>query len=178
MADVDDLIARAKPREVTIPICLAGDLNAQHEDLSRQLVAARGSGEQWIPNSLSERNPQLEIAEQITALEREMSEQTHVFRCRALPPAKFRELQRAHPPREDAPITERFNLDSFPAALIAASCVDPSFPSAEKVSELFDRLGQGAFDAVFGAAWEACNGQPTVPKSALASVTIRSTAQN
>jgi hypothetical protein len=175
MVDVDELISRAKPRETTVPICLAGDLNARHEELARQLAA--GAGDKWIPDSLSAPNPQLAVAEEITALEREMAEQLHVFRLRALPPAKFAELKRVHPPREDVAVPERlFNTDTFPAALIAACSVDPSFPSVAKVDELFDRLGQGAFDAVFTAAWEANTGRSDVPKSALASATIRSTA--
>lgn len=173
MASVEDLIARAKPREVTVPVCLAGDLNAEHEALSRELQAAGG---EWIPDSLSAPNPRLALAERLTALERQMAEQVHVFRCRALPPAKFRELQRAHPAREDASPPERFNLDTFPAALVAACSVDPEFLGTEQVEALFEKLGQGAFDAVFGAAWAACTGVSDVPKSALASATIRSTA--
>lgn len=177
MASVDDLISRAKPREVTVPICLAGDLNARHEELTRKLQAGRD--ETWIPDSLSSPNPQLEVAEQVTTLEREMAEQVHVFRFRALPPAKFNALKRSHPARDDAVPPERlFNLDTFPAALIAATCVDPEFPSVDKVGELFDRLGQGSFDAAFSGAWEANTGESSVPKSALASVTIRSSAPN
>lgn len=174
MASVEDLIAQAKPREVTVPICLAGDLNARHEELSRQLQAA---GDSWVPDSLSGVNPKLALAEQITALEREMAEHSHTFVCRALPRSKYAELRRAHPARDDTAVPERlFNLDTFPVALVAASCVDPEFPSVEKVDELFDRLGQGAFDEVFTAAWAANTGGSGVPKSLLASRTIRSTA--
>lgn len=178
MASVDDLVARAKPREVSVPVCLAGDLNAQHEELSRQLAAAEGDGRPDPDASISEKPASLELAERIRALEQEMADSLHVFRCRALPRTRFAELRRIHPPREDAPIPERlFNLDTFPRALIAASCVDPEFPTVEKVDELFDRLGQAAFDAVFTAAWEANQGDTGVPKSRLASATIRSSAQ-
>jgi hypothetical protein len=174
MADVDELIARAKPRETTAAVCLAGDLNARHEELTRQLGDLE---EKWIPDSLSSENPRLALAEQITALEREMTEQLHTFRFRALPKTKFQALQRAHPARDDAVPPERlFNVETFPTALVAACCVDPEFPSVAKVDELFDKLGQGAFDAAFTAAWTANTGGSDVPKSALASITIRSTA--
>lgn len=175
MVDVDELIARAKPRETTAQVCLAGDLNARHEQLTRELAAASDSA--WIPDSLSAENPRLATAEQITAIEREMAEQLHTFRFRALPQSKFRELQRAHPARDDAaPREALFNADTFPSALIAACCVDPEFPSVAKVQELFDRLGQGAFDTAFSAAWLANTGGGDVPKSVLASATIRSSA--
>jgi hypothetical protein len=174
VADVDDLIARAKPRQTTVPICLAGDLNARHQDLSRQLEALAGEG--WQPESLSAKNPRIELAEQIQAVEQEMAGQLHTFVFGALPPAKFAELKRAHPARADAVPPERlFNTDTFPAALVAACCQDPVFPTVAKVDELFERLGQGAFDAAFDGAWSACTGGSDVPKSLLASATIRST---
>jgi hypothetical protein len=173
VADVDDLIARAKPRRTTVQICLAGDLNAQHEDLSRQLEALTGG---WEPGSLSEKNPRIELADQIVELEREMTGQLHTFVFDALPPAKFAQMKRAYPARPDAVPPERlFNIDEFPSALIAACCTDPVFPSVAKVEELFDRLGQGAFDQAFDAAWSACTGGSEVPKSLLASATTRST---
>jgi hypothetical protein len=174
MADVADLLARAKRRETTAAVCLAGDLNAEHEELSRQLQAL---GEAWTPDSLSAANPRRALAERITDLEQQMAEQVHVFRFRALSTARFRELQRAHPPREDAQPPERlFNVDTFTPVLVAACCVDPEFSGVEQVQELFDKLGQGAFDTAFTAAWSACTGASDVPKSALASATIRSTA--
>lgn len=177
MADVDDLIARAKPREVSAQVCLAGDLNARHEDLTRRLQAVTDQGVD-VDRSLSEKPPAVALAEQITALEEEMAGSLHTFVMRALPPAKFAELKRAHPPRPDAVPPERnFNTDTLPVALVAACCIDPVFPSVEKVDALFERLGQGAFDEVVAAAFEACTGGSAVPKSLLASATIRSTAR-
>lgn len=175
MVSVDELLKKAKPRETTVPICMAGGLNARHEELSRQLAAAGDSA--WVPDSLSQQNPRLAIAEQITALEREMAEQLHVFRFRALPRSKFRKLRGAHPAREDAvPPEGMFNGDTFPPALVAACCIDPEFTDVSQVEELYDVLGQGGYDALFTGAWQANMGVSDVPKSALASMTIRTTA--
>lgn len=176
MVSVDELLAKAKPRETTVPICLAGDLNARHEELSRQLAAA---GDAWVPDSLSQPNSRLAIAEQITALEREMTEHLHVFRFRALPRSKFRALRAAHPPRDDVvPPEGLFNYDTFAPALVAACCIDPEFTDVSQVEELYDAVGQGGYDLLFTGAWGANMGVSDVPKSALASMTIRTTAPN
>lgn len=177
MATVDELIAKAKPREVTAPVCMAGDLNAEHEDLTRQLEAVSGNPMD-ADASISDKPARLHLAEQVAALEERMAGSLHTFVFRALSPAKFRELKRAHPPRADVVPAERiFNTETLPTALIAACCIDPEFPSTTKVDELFDRLGQGAFDQVFDAAWSACTGEATVPKSLLASVTMRTSVR-
>lgn len=176
MADVADLLARAKPRETTVAICLAGDLNGRHEDLLRQL--SETDDKPTDDATISAVPPSRKIAEEIKDVERQMSEQVHVFRFRALPQTRFRELQRAHPPRDDAPTPERlFNTDTFPPVLIAACCTDPVFRGVVEVEQLFDKLGQGAYDRCVATAWEANTGGSEVPKSVLASAMMASTAR-
>jgi hypothetical protein len=71
----------------------------------------------------------------------------------------------AHPSKDD---NEAFDSETFPRALIAASCVDPVM-SEEQVAELFEKINQGEVKKLFDAAWDVHNSSEMVPFSLLAS---------
>jgi hypothetical protein len=135
MTDVHALIAAAKPAETTVPICLRGELVAQLEDLEREYEKAR---RQPSTRGKEDPDPQTEFVEQARALQAEMEQGTVVFRLRKLPPAKYRALVAAHPPRRDeedqldqGDVNLGFNRDTFLPELIRLSTYEPQLSDAE-----------------------------------------------
>lgn len=174
MTDFEDILARAKARETSVDLCLAGDLLAEHERLSGELErVSRDYEASRATRSLADADPAHEIAEQIRDLEERITEQTVSFRFRAIPRSKYRELESAHPGRPDK--QEAWNPETFAPALIAACSLDPKMSDAD-VHRLMDHLNAGQAEALFEAAWTACNEAPRVPFSAAASALTRSTA--
>lgn len=135
MTDVHALIAAAKPAESTVPICLRGDLVAQMEDLEREYDKAR---RQPAARGKEDPDPQAEFIERTRALQTDMEQATVVFRLRKLPPAKYRALLAAHPPRRDdedkldqGDVNLGFNRDTFFPELIRLSAYEPQLSEDE-----------------------------------------------
>jgi len=173
MTDFEDILARAKARETSVDICLAGDLLAEHERLSDELDRAVREHESRASRSLGDTNPTVGLAEQVRALEEQITEATVSFRFRAVPRSKYRELEAQHPGRPDK--AEAWNPETFAPALIAACSLDPRMSEAD-VSRLMDTLNAGQAEQLFNAAWTCCNEAPRVPFNAAASALTRSTA--
>src|SRR4051812_15675270 len=74
-SDFRDLLKQAKLPERTVPVCLRGDLVADHEALERQLQAAQDR-----PVDSFEGNGAGDLADRIRGLEGEMREHTYTFR--------------------------------------------------------------------------------------------------
>lgn len=164
MATIEEIIKSATLREETATICVAGDLNARHEELAKQL---RQLDEQdWAPSSLAGmgEDPRRETAREIAQVETDMAEHQHTFRFRGMPWRSFQALRRKH--TSDVGV---FDVEKFPPALVAACCVEPVFTGVEQVEELFDVLTSGQVDRLFGAAWQANTGSADIPKSVRAS---------
>lgn len=170
MSDIEEIIASAKPKEQTVPVCVRGDLNARIEDLERQLADAQG----WKPATLAEASPVRALAEQIEACRAEMKEHEHVFRFRAIEPRAWSDLLAAHPGDKDK--GEVFN-DAFPAAAVAACAVDPVM-NVDQVERLSNVLNQGQWDELFTAAWRCNTRSLEIPFSVLASATLSNTEQS
>ena len=171
---VGEIAAKAKPMQRTVPICVAGDLSAEHERLTEELEEAVRTSTVHDPrlagNDQDER--QLEIARRIQELEAEMAESTYDFTFRALAPKAWSDLLAKHPD----PKKERlFNQDTFVPAAIAACCIDPEgMDDPEQVAALFDALSAGQQGDLFQAAWEVNQAGPFVGKtSSLASAVLR-----
>ena len=167
MGTIEDIIASAKLREETATVCVAGDLNAEHEAADAEL---RALGD-WTPTKMGDENPRRAVAARVAELERRMAEHQHTFRYRALPYRQFKKLRRDH--TSDAGVLDG---DAFVPALIRLCAVDPAFGSAEQVEQFLDVLSEGQVDTLFTAAWRANTGAADVPKSVLASATMASSA--
>lgn len=172
---IDDIIASATRAERDAKICVAGALNAAFA--AKEAELADMQQEHYTAGSLADVDPRREAAEELERLRAQMREHEHTFTMRALPPKDWSDLTAAHGPREGE--REAFNPETFPVAIVAASCVkvdgkDAVLPEG-KVAELFDVLNQGQRDELFAAAWEANTGRVSVPFSGLASVVLRST---
>jgi hypothetical protein len=197
MGAYTDRLKGAKLPERSVPICLRGDLVADHEAAERDLELA-----QKKPNDSKEGSGVGALIERIEALQAEMSEHTDNFRLRALPRLKFRALFVAHPPRtdedgeahrEDAILG--VNRDTFFPALIRLSAFEPKLDD-DDWRELFgddeqtrarlkaegkeDEIREGLLTArQFGnledAAWFLNRGEVDVPFSRAASLARRNT---
>lgn len=164
MPDITDILKRAKQRETTVQIYLAGDVLAEIERLERKL--SDSNADTWKAASLASKNPAAKIAEQIAAARKRLQDSEVEFLFRAMPDQAWSDLLAAHPP-QDAD-RQQFDVKTFPRALIAACCVDPVM-APEQVDELFGVINQAQRNALFNGAFEANTEGTDVPFSVTAS---------
>lgn len=151
----DTLLGQAKLPEMTVPICLRGDLAAEHELLDRQL-------EKLVDQPVAKLggDGRGELKQRIQALEAEMESATYPFRLRALSRPAYREFTADHPPRktDSGAVDERdeglgVNAETFFEALIRRCLVDPVLDDdswARLVDALTDRQYNRLADVAFG----------------------------
>lgn len=163
--DISEIIKKAKPRERTVRICLAGDLAGRAEELQEELLRLQ---EDWEPDSLTDVNPGRAIAEEMKTVREQVRESEVPFTLRYIGDKKYSDLVAAHP--SDS-ANELFDDGTFPAALIAASCVEPEM-SEEQAHELFEKLNQGEIKKLFDVAWDVHNSSDLVPFSLAASALL------
>jgi hypothetical protein len=177
--DLKKLLADAHLPERTVPICLRGDLVAEHEELERRLKDA-----QRRPVDSLEGNGVGEIVDAIEALEARMKNATVTFRLRALPKPAWRDLVAAHPPRktdEGEPHPEDaigFNTETFFDAITRACLADPVVDneSWDLMAGEHGRLTDRQLGRLADAAWAVNRGDVDIPFSRAASLARRSTA--
>lgn len=161
--DFADLVAGVKPPEKVVTVLARGDLLAEHEAASEELAAAM----KQTRTSLADGGSTRALAQRVADLEGQLAETAVAVRLRAVGRNEFRRLLDDHP-AEGAP----FDVESFPAALVAACAVDPvmTVPQAHALADL---LSDGQWEALFDAAWTVCREVPDgVPFSVLASSMI------
>lgn len=90
-------------------------------------------------------------------LQREVEEATVEFVIRGLSRQAYRALEAKHP---DADGGAGWNLDTFPEALVRACVTDPVI---EPGDPFFDILTPGQVEALFEAAFRACNEVTELP---------------
>ena len=179
MTSIADLKAKVRRPERSVPICLVGDLQAEHEQLERDLARAR---EQASSGTLSGglNAEARQIAERIQALQEEMREHTEVFKFRGLTRREYSDLVAAHPPtdeqKEQNPNAD-VNWDTYGVGLISACCVSHKM-TEEEAGELVDILTTAQYNALFTAA-QAVNvlGQD-IPSSLAASAVLRASKKS
>ncbi|OPG10557.1 hypothetical protein [Microbispora sp. GKU 823] len=164
MATFDDILAAAAPPTRTVPLCLAGDLQAQWEDLDRQRrdLAARPAGD-----TLAGAGGELrDVTQRMDAVREQMQAKTVVFRIQGLPKRRWSDLIAKHAPRpEDQAEGLDYHAETFPVAALAACCVDPEL-SEEQAARLVDEiLTNGQWAALWRAILEANNRAVDIPKS-------------
>ena len=171
------IVAGAKLDERTVTVCTRGDLNAEIEDLQRQLVQA---DRDFVKQSLADVSPARGLAERIEVLREQMRADEHVFKFRALSAKAWSDLLAEHPPRHGH--DEIWNLETFPAACVAACCVEIDGEAetldAADVEALFDVLNSKQRDDLFDGAYLANVRSADVPFSVLASKILHSTEQS
>jgi hypothetical protein len=179
----DRVLAETVPPETTVPICLRGDLVAAKEEAERQLVVLR----QRNPDpTVGEGGEILAAAERVQHLEEECAAAAVTFRFRGIGRRAHSDLEAQHPPTpeqqaegEEQGIRYRWNPTSFPAALVAASCVEPpgiTLDAARRISEDWT-------DGQWMTLWRACitaneGVADPGPKSVIASAVLRGSEQS
>jgi hypothetical protein len=164
---IEDILAKAKPREKTVMVCIRGDLAGEAERLQDELSRV---SEDWEPADLSEAHPGRAIAEQLKAVHQQVREAEEPFKLRYIGDKAYSDLMAAHP-SEDA--NEAFDSEAFPRALVAASCVEPVM-SEEQVTQLFEVINEGEIKKLFDAAWDVHNSSDLIPFSLAASALLAS----
>ena len=163
MPNIEEILKKAKPRETTVPLYLAGDLVAEIEILERQLAEA-GDGT-WTPDSMADTDPRAPIAEKIAQVRKKLKASEVVFRFRALPDTEWSDLLAAHPPKDENGI---FDVDTFPRAVISKCCVSPIM-TPEQVDRLNAVLNQPQRNQLFDGAYGVNTEGTALPFSVTAS---------
>lgn len=178
MKNFKAMLADARLPEREVPVCLRGDLAADHESAEAELQKAQKAGADSLAGSGVG-----DLADRIEALEAEMAEHTYPFRLRALPKPKFRALVAEHPPRQtegdeahEADDRMGFNVETFYPALIRASVIDPELDDAEWAELLDEKLTDSQFSNLGLAALLLNTGEISVPFSLAASRAKRASA--
>ena len=168
--DFTELLKAAKLPERTVDLCLNGDLQAEIEDLLRELRDAEQARAK--NDSLDGGADVARIKERIEDLRQQMLDHTYTFRLRALPRRQFNDLVNAHPPRQqddgevdpvDAEVG--FNNDTFAHAMVRACVTDPVLDD-EQWADLYDnKLTDYQAHQLQGAAWLLNRRRVDVPLS-------------
>lgn len=174
--DIASLLAQARRPERTIELCLRGDLVAEYEDLLR-----RRDEEADKPDTDSlDGGPLPTIAAQLQTLRETMRDSSMVFRMRALPRKRFRELVDRHPPRKgedgapvDVDAAFGVSLATLPDPLIRACLVAPALTEDQLTQILDEILSDRQYDELFTAAWSVNRATVDVPFSSAASAATR-----
>jgi hypothetical protein len=153
MPDISELLAGASPREVTVPVCLAGDVGAELEALEAEL----GELGEWKQTSLGEVNPAYEVQERLTVARERARDAAVEFRFRALGHRAYSNLLAAHPAPEGS--KEPYDAETFLPAMLVACCIEPSLTLAQ-VNQLLDKVNDGTARTLFAAAL-AVNEEPS-----------------
>lgn len=165
MPSIADILKQAKPRERTVMICIRGDLAGEAERLSAELAR---TAEDWEPSDLTEEHPGRAIAAQLKAVREQVKAAEVPFLLRYIGDRAYSDLLAKHPSEKDE---ELFDSETFPRALIAASCADPVM-TEEEVTDLFEVINEGEIKKLFDAAWDVHHASDVVPFSLAASALL------
>lgn len=122
----------------------------------------------------------LQLAERIQELEQELADSEVLFTFRALGRGEGRALVAEHPPTEEqqeqAALEGRrlaWNPDTYPPALIAASCIAPAGITLEHATEVWQEWSEGQVAQLWQACLAVNAGSVDVgPKSEIASAIL------
>ncbi|MFF0864158.1 hypothetical protein ACFYUV_20535 [Nonomuraea sp. NPDC003560] len=176
-AAIADIIGRVKRPEKTVSICLAGDLQAEFEDLERDLQIAR---DQPADGTLAGgANPMAtQIAQQIMELRERMREHTTVFKFRGLPRKEYSDLVAACPPSdEEREKGADVDWELFPVQLVAACCVSHQM-TPEEAGLLADELTDAQWESLYVAAFAVNKRAVDVPFSFAASAILQTSRKS
>ncbi len=169
---LDSMLDSARLAERSVELCLRGDLQADFEDVERQLREARTEQNDTRLTSGAEAKA---LAEELELLREQMTDSMITIRLRALPKLKWTKLLVEH--KSDDP-KQAFNADTFVPALLKLSVVDPEFTDGQWVKLIGDAESDGAlssaqYDLLSDAAWNLNRKDATVPFSRLGSALLR-----
>jgi len=160
-----------------VRICLDSELVLRIEDLEEQLLEAQRQ------DAVSNRAPVAPgIAEQVLGLQEQARAAEVEFRFRSLGRRAYSDLLRAHPPTEaqkaDAPAGQvlMWDADTFPPALMSATCVQPADTTLDWWRGVYDDWGLGQVERLWKACLTANAGVAEIPKARVAYAMIHGSA--
>lgn len=163
MATYEEIKAKGKLPQTSIPVCLRGDLASAYEEMDREhkLLKAEARRGGTLAGSSAELQA---IEEKLASLREEMRGDTMDFVLRGLSRKKFSDLKAAHRPRdEDKEAGVDYNGETFPVALVQACLIDPSLTIPE-LEDLVDTIfTQGQWDTLFWGAMLLNRGTVDIP---------------
>jgi hypothetical protein len=168
----DDVKKLASRPSRVVPLCLAGELVEQIDELERELVKAPEA------TSLAEGSPKRVIAEAIVGLQEQMREATVEFHLRALPAREWSVFFADRPERKENESAEDWEprIFAWQAEMVSRSSADPVM-SVEQVGELVDLLHHRAWATLSTHAYLLNMGEVDVPNSEAASELTRDSEQ-
>jgi hypothetical protein len=168
---IEDVLGKIKVPVRAVQICLRGDLQAEHDELTARLDVLQRESR----NSLSQGREQREVAERIRELEEEMRAAEVTFKFRGLGKNALKQLKGRFPAPEGSNLI--WDVDAGAPALLSESAVEPKM-TEDQATELLEQVSEGHADRMVGAAWLASTGSTQVPFSARASALTGSTDSN
>jgi hypothetical protein len=163
---IEAILAAAKPREVAVRLCLAGDLAAEADRLTAELDRLGA----YVPSSLSDTDPRTDLAAELDKVIEQMRAAEVEFRFRGLPPQDLSDVMTSHPARDSS---ESWNHITLPPHLVSASCVSPAM-TLEQANDLFAAVNDQQRGQLFTAAWNANNATTQIPTSRAVSASLSS----
>jgi hypothetical protein len=171
---IDEILAVAEDpaykRAATARILLRQDYLQRFHELEDELTAAMER------DRLANEDPTAPaVADAIAALEAQCEDEKVEFRFVQIGHSAWLKLMAAHPPtpqqKRDFPAAE-FNIDTFPAAAVAASCQSPAM-TPEDALRLESALNEVQYAQLWGACLNANVGGGESPKSPAAGLIRR-----
>lgn len=175
--DAAEIDARWKPTRTRATICLNSDLAIEIARLEEQLRDLQS-------NVGGAADPIGPLAEKALQLREQAKASEHEFVFRSIGRLARRDLIRQHPPtkeqQEKVGKDERlvYNPDTFPPALMAASCESVRGADAAWWATKFDEWGDGQVARLWQACIAAQEGVNDTPKAAHAFAAMRSRAES
>ena len=165
MTSIDDLLAEVSAREVTVRVLLRQDMLAEHARMDAELIDALNTDAKENRDPLGP-----PLARKLVAFEAEIDAAKRAFTFKAIGKRKWADLIAKHQPtKEQTRANPRLdhNPDTFPAAAVAASCVEPVM-TLDQATALETALNLAVFDQLWAACLEANVGGGDSPKSLVA----------
>lgn len=174
---IDDVFADAKLPRREVPLCLRGDLVAAWQSAERRFKQAQDAASDEALASATSAEA-IDLARQMEDLQQQMRDATRVFQLQGLPRSEWRELLKAHPPREGNEEDQLvgFNRDTFGTVAFAACCVMPKVTPAQAEKLVDQVFTDGQWNELFGHIWAMNAGKVEVPFSLAASAVKASSA--
>ena len=162
--DFETLIAGARQQEREVPICLRGDLVADHLAVVREVERMQqNAGDSLAGDGTGA------LVERIRELEAEMRAHVYPFRVRSLPPRRYRAFKAEHPIRinEDGAQHQQdkvfgFNAETGFEPLTRLCLADPILDD-DGFDRLMDKLNEQQFEELAAACWFVNRGGTEVP---------------
>lgn len=163
--DIKAILAGAKLPEASTPVCLRGDLVAEHEMLDRQLEKLLEN-----PPTKFSGDGRGELKQRILDLQDEMAAATVDFRFRGLPRREWHAFIAEYPPRPGDANDAAIGVDTstFYEALIRKCLVSPVLDEGDWTS-LLGSVSDRQFDQLSNKAWGVNRRDVDVPFSRAAS---------